>query len=220
MSQTLNVRTFVSPGFAQNAYLIWRDGDTFALAVDPGGEAEAMADMLAEEGLFLEAILLTHAHLDHIEGVATLVARTGAAVHLHADDGFLYDRIVEQGAAFGLAAESQPPVDHALTHGQTLRFGDIDLEVRHVPGHSPGHVLFFCPQAGCAFVGDIVFAGSIGRTDLPGGNMQQLLTGIRERVLTLPADTVLYTGHGPETTVERERIGNPFLVPSTGGQRA
>ena len=219
MSQ-LQVRTFLSGAFAQNAYIVWEEGATFAVAVDPGAEAAAMADFLADNGLFCEAILLTHAHLDHIEGVADLIARTGAATWMHPDDQQLYDHVQTQAATFGLTVKKQPAIDHPLEHGQMLRFGSIELEVRHVPGHSPGHVLFYSARGGFALVGDIVFAGSIGRTDLPGGDMATLLRGIRQQVLTLPDETVLYPGHGPETTVARERVGNPFLSPSFGGKLA
>ncbi len=216
----LHVEPFVSPAFAQNGYVVWQDDATFAVAVDPGADAGRMADYLADNGLFCEAILLTHAHLDHIEGVAELVGRTGAATYLHADDLVLYERVQQQAAMFGLEAQRQPAVDNTLEHGQRLRFGAIELEVRHVPGHSPGHVLFYSAAGGFALVGDVVFAGSIGRTDLPGGSMSTLLRSIRSHVLTLPAETVLYSGHGPATSVERERVGNPFLAPSFGGSLA
>jgi hydroxyacylglutathione hydrolase len=216
----LHVETFESGPFAQNAYVVWEDDATFAVAVDPGAAASRMADFLADNGLFCEAILLTHAHLDHIEGVAELVRRTGAAIYLHADDRALYERVQQQAVAFGLEVEPQPPIDSTLEHGQRLRFGGIELEVRHVPGHSPGHVLFYSRDGGFALVGDVVFAGSIGRTDLPGGSMPTLMQSIRSQVLTLPDETVLYPGHGPSTTVGHERVGNPFLIPNFGGSLA
>lgn len=216
----LRIETFTSSGFAQNAYVVHEDGATFAVAIDPGAEAARMADYLADNGLFCEAILLTHAHLDHIEGVATLVARTGAATYMHPADRALYEHVQQQGAAFGLQVDVQPPVEHELHDGQELQFGGLALEVRHVPGHSPGHVLFYAARAAVAFVGDIVFAGSIGRTDLPGGDFTTLMHGIRMRVLTLPDETTLYPGHGPHTTVSRERATNPFLAPSYGGSLA
>ena len=212
----LHVRTFVSPAFGQNAYVVWRDGGS-AVAIDPGAEAEAMADFIAAEGLWCEAILLTHAHLDHIEGVAALVRRTGAATYMHPDDQPLYERAQDQGLAFGYPIEPQPPIDHRLADGQKLDFGGTAFDVIHVPGHAPGHVLFHDSVAGAAFSGDVVFAGSIGRSYLPGGNLQQLMRSIRERVLKLPQDTVLYSGHGPETTVGHERMSNPFLIPQYGG---
>ncbi|MEO5509491.1 MAG: MBL fold metallo-hydrolase [Longimicrobiales bacterium] len=212
----LNVRTFVSGAFGQNAYIAWRDGGS-AVAIDPGAEADAMADFVAAEGLWCEAIVLTHAHLDHIEGVAQLVRRTGAATWLHPADQPLYDRVVEQGIAFGYRVEPQPPVDHPLQHGDALTFGATTFDVRFTPGHSPGHVVLYDAESATAFVGDVVFAGSIGRTDLPGGNMAELMNSIRQQVLTLPDETVLLSGHGPATTVAQERSTNPFLIGQYGG---
>jgi len=215
---TLEIRTFTSMGWGENAYLVRCKATGTLVAIDPGGEAPMIAEAL--EGAPLEAILLTHAHLDHLEGVAELKRRTGAPVYLHPADRPLYDQAAAQAAAFGVEIEEPPPPDGELADNQDFRFGDCSFEVRHVPGHSPGHVLFYAADAGVAFVGDIVFAGSIGRTDLPGGDYRQLLRGIRERVLTLPDETVLYPGHGPDTTVGHERVGNPFLVPLEGGRMA
>lgn len=212
----VHIRTFTAPGFGENAYLVWRAGGTGAVAIDPGGTADEMAALLDVQRLRLEAILLTHAHIDHVEGVAALKRRTGAPVYLHPADRPLYDGAAQQAAMFGVDVEAPPPVDHELSHGQVLRFDEVDYEVRHVPGHSPGHVLFYLPDAGVAFVGDVVFMGSIGRTDLPGGNYQQLMKSIREQVLTLPGETALFPGHGPSTTVDRERASNPFLVAAFG----
>jgi hydroxyacylglutathione hydrolase len=214
----LHIRTFTAAGFGENAYLVWRPGSEAAAAIDPGGEAGAMAALLENQGLGLAAILLTHAHLDHVEGVAELVRRTGAPIYMHEDDLRLYDRAAQQAAAFGLRIESPPPVDHYVVHGQALGLGGCSYEVRHVPGHSPGHLIYYLAEDGVAFVGDVVFMGSIGRTDLPGGNYQQLMRSIREQVLTLPPDTALFPGHGPSTTVEHERSSNPFLVAHYGGE--
>lgn len=219
MSQ-VHVQTFVSPAFAQNGYLVWRDGEASAIAIDPGSEADAMADALSGHGLWLEAILLTHAHIDHIEGVARLVARTGAATYMHPADAPFYQRADMQAAQFGMAVDALPPIDHALGEGRPLRLAGLDIDVRHVPGHSPGHVILYLADAGIAFVGDVVFQGSVGRTDLPGGSFPQLIGGIRKHVLTLPDATVLHTGHGPSTTVRHERVSNPFLVPQYGGEFA
>lgn len=203
--------------FGQNAYLVWVPEATSALAIDPGAEAGAMADFLASQGLTLEAILLTHAHLDHIEGVAALVRRTAAPTFMHPADQPLYAHVVQQGRQFGLPVEPQPPVDFELAHAARLQMAGLELEVRHAPGHSPGHVIFHHAASARAFVGDVVFQGSIGRTDLPGGDYQQLMRSIREQVLTLPPETVLYPGHGPETTVGAEAATNPFLIPHYGG---
>lgn len=213
----IEVRSFVAPGFGENAYLVWRPGSASAVAIDPGAEAEAMADTLSAEGVRLEAVLLTHAHIDHVEGVAALVRRARAPVYLHIDDAPLYKGVAVQAMQFGLHVEELPPVDHSLEHGQVLELAGLTFQVRHVPGHAPGHVILYIEDVGVAFSGDVVFQGSIGRTDLPGGNFTQLIEGIRQQVLTLPDDTTLYTGHGPETTVGHERTTNPFLVPQYGG---
>jgi len=213
----MELRTFVADGFEENAYLCWEANAPAAVAIDPGGEAHAMADLLEQLGRPLAAILLTHAHLDHIEGVAELVRRTGARTYLHPADRPLYEHVQQQARQFGLEVESQPPIDHDLAHGDRLRLAGLELEVRYVPGHSPGHVLFYLPGEEVAFVGDVVFQGSIGRSDLPGGNFPQLMRSIREQVLTLPPDTTLYAGHGPATTVAHEAATNPFLVPHFGG---
>jgi hydroxyacylglutathione hydrolase len=213
----LHVRPFVAPGFGENAYVVWRDAAAAAVIIDPGNAVPGMLQLLEQEHLSTAAILLTHAHLDHIEGVARLVRETGAPVYLHPADGFLYEHAAVQAQQFGMHMDALPPVDYPLQHGQTLEIGDVTYDVRHVPGHAPGHVLFHVADAGCAFVGDVVFQGSIGRTDLAGGDYSQLMQSIREHVLTLPGDTVLYTGHGPSTTVGHERSTNPFLIPHYGG---
>ncbi|MGH7468432.1 MAG: MBL fold metallo-hydrolase [Longimicrobiales bacterium] len=200
-----------------NAYIAWREGGPEAVAIDPGGESVAMADFVEQRELRLAAILLTHAHLDHIDGVAKLVRRTLAPIYLHDADRKLYSAVALQAVQFGMVVDPLPPVNRALTHGQHLQFGSLKFEVRHVPGHAPGHVILYAEQAGLAFVGDVVFQGSIGRTDLPGGNFQELMRSIREQVLTLPPATRLYCGHGPTTTVHHEATTNPFLVASYGG---
>jgi hydroxyacylglutathione hydrolase len=213
----LHVRTLVAAGFGENAYIAWGDGADTAICVDPGNSAAALLRTLHDERLTLAAVLLTHAHLDHVEGVAQLVRETGAPIHLHPADRFLYDHAQAQALQFGMRIDAPPPADHELEHGQRLEIGGVTYDVRHVPGHSPGHVMFNVADAGCAFVGDVVFQGSIGRTDLPGGDYAQLIHSIREHVLSLPDDTVLYTGHGPHTTVGHERAANPFLAPQYGG---
>ena len=216
----LDVRTFTSSVFAQNAYLVRCTESGDWIAIDPGGEAESMAETLEREEGQLRFIVLTHAHLDHIEGVAQLAERIDAPILLHPDDRPLYDAAAQQAAMFGHRVRTPPPPDGPLTPGQPVWFGACSLDVRHVPGHSPGHVLLYAEAAGLAFVGDVVFAGSIGRTDLPGGSYETLMRSIREEVLSLPEGTRLYTGHGPVTTVKRERDTNPFLRPNHPGSMA
>jgi hydroxyacylglutathione hydrolase len=210
---------FTGGPFAQNCYLaICESGD--AVAIDPGAAAPRMVASLLEERAELGAILLTHAHLDHVEGVARLMRHKAVPIWLHPADRLLYDAAASQAAAFGVQIEAPPPPDNLFAHGQTHRFGACSFEVRHTPGHSPGHVILYSEPAGIAFVGDVIFSGSIGRTDLPGGDFRQLMRSIREQVLSLPDETRLFSGHGPETTVGHERRGNPFLIPHFGGELA
>ncbi len=214
---TLEVRTFTSAGWGENAYLVRGVGQAHALAIDPGGAVHDMVAVIEREGLELEAIVLTHAHVDHIEGVAPLARATGAPIYLHPADRSWYDQAEAQGRFFGVDCEAPPPPDRELVGGEVLELAGTRLEVREVPGHAPGHVILYDAANALAFVGDLVFQGSVGRTDLPGGSWKQLLASIRSAVLTLPDETVLYPGHGPTTTVGRERVGNPFLAPSFGG---
>lgn len=218
MTAGFTIRTFTSDAFGQNAYLLTCTSTGECLAIDPGGEAEGMADTIEAEEHRLRGIVLTHAHLDHIEGVADLVDRVPAPIHLHPADQPLYDGVMEQARMFGYEVRPPPPAQHALVPGAVVKFGQCSLEVRHAPGHSPGHVILYSAEAGVCFVGDVVFAGSIGRSDLPGGNYQRLMESIREQVLTLPDETRLYSGHGPATTVARERVSNPFLAPDHPGR--
>lgn len=211
----VTIRSFTGGAFAQNGFVVACVGGSAAILVDPGAAVEEMLRVVRETSARVEAIVLTHAHLDHVEGVARALAETGAPIWLHPEDEQLYRMVPVQAQWFGVEVETPPPVDHALLPGEPLRFGTCELEVRHTPGHAPGHVILVAD--GVALVGDCVFAGSIGRTDLPGGDFQTLIGSIRAEILTLPDETVLYPGHGPETTVGHERATNPFLIPSFGG---
>ncbi len=213
------MRSFTAGSFAENGYLA-DCGDGGAVVVDPGAGAGEMLDVIEEEGLDVRAVLLTHAHLDHVEGVASVVEATGAPLYLHPEARDHYEALPDQAASFGVSLDSPPPPDRDLEHGERLELGACAFEVRHAPGHAPGHVLFWAEEAGLAFTGDLVFRGSIGRTDLPGGDFRTLMESIREQLLTLPDETTLYTGHGPATTVGEERTGNPFLIPHYGGELA
>lgn len=201
----------------QNTVLVVCDDARTAVLVDPGAATELALAAAQGRGLEVAAILLTHAHLDHIEGVARAKEATGAPVHLHPADRILYDNVWSQAAAFGVPYEEQPPPDIDLVPGENVSFGGSEFEVVFAPGHAPGHVIFVSTTEPVAIVGDVIFLGSIGRTDLPGGDYRLLMDSIHRTVLTLPPETRLYTGHGPETTVGHEQRTNPFLVPVYGG---
>ncbi len=196
--------------FQENGFIVADDASQEAVVVDPGEEAELFLKRLETENLRLNAVWLTHAHLDHILGVATVVERTGVSVHLHPADRPLYDAAANQGAWFGMQVDPPPPPEHELQAGDILSVGRYRFTVRHVPGHSPGSVAFI--GHGIAIVGDALFAGSVGRVDLPGGDGATLLESIRRELMVLPDETIVYSGHGPETTVGRERSSNPFLT--------
>jgi len=214
----VEIRTFTGGGFGENGYLAICEASKATAAVDPGAGAAQMAEAIVAESLDLKAILLTHAHLDHVEGVDEI---RGVApevpIWLHPSDLEMYQGVARQAAMFGLEARPQPDPTDELAHGQRYEFGECAFDVRFTPGHASGHVILVAEDQSVALVGDVVFQGSIGRTDLPGGDLQTLMKSIREEVLTLPDATVLYPGHGPPTTVGHERVGNPFLVPHYGG---
>jgi len=196
--------------FQENCYIV-ADRDTGdAVLVDPGEEVELFLARLDSERLLLRAIWLTHAHLDHVMGVRRVVEVAKVPVSLHPADRPLYEGTAQQGAWLGVRAEHLPPPDRELAHGDVLEVGGLTFEVRHVPGHSPGSVAIV--GHGAALVGDALFAGSIGRVDLPGGSAETLLDSIRSQLLTLPDETTVYPGHGPATTIGVERRTNPFLT--------
>jgi hydroxyacylglutathione hydrolase len=183
---------------------------------------------IAAEQLDVTHILLTHAHVDHVSGVAEARRTLGAPIYLHRDDQFLYDNAVRTGMMFGLTVEQPPPVDvfyegegpfdsADLAQGKPIAFGDYRVRVVHTPGHCPGGVCLAISKDGDAsppslFVGDTLFAGSIGRTDLPGGNYETLLKAITQKLFAFPDDSIVYSGHGPETTIGREKQTNPFVL--------
>jgi len=200
----------------KNGYVVACDAAPDAILIDPGDEVDELLRAIAAESLAVKAILLTHAHLDHVTGVGRAKARLGVPVWLHRDDLFLYDGAVAQGRMFGLAVDPPPPVDHFYEPGVPFEFGDLTVDILHTPGHCPGGVcLAIGPRTGNdreLFVGDTLFAGSIGRTDLPGGDFETLIRSIREVLFAFPDDVVVHSGHGPDTTIGVERRTNPFLV--------
>ncbi len=210
---TVLIERFEGGPFVQNTYLVWCEESRTAVIVDPGaGAGEALA-RISDEELDVQAILLTHAHLDHVDGLPLVhAALPEIPIWLHSADQGLYDAAPMQAEAFGMPVPDLPPVTDRFEAGTQVSFGgSLVFDVRYAPGHVPGHVILVAFDAGAALVGDVVFQGNIGRTDLPGGDLATLMRSIRDQVLTLPDNMVLHSGHGPETTVQRERVGNPFL---------
>lgn len=195
-----------------NSYLLADPTTRQAAAVDPSFESQVILEEALRQGWQIHAIWLTHAHFDHIAGISDLrqARETPLPVGLHKGDLPLWRQGGGAGL-FGLEIDPGPEPTLEFSHGQTLQLGDFELEVRHTPGHTPGHVIFYSSQSGAAIVGDLIFYHGVGRTDLPGGNHSLLLRSIREQILSLPPSTRLLSGHGPETTVEEERAHNPFL---------
>lgn len=202
-------RRAVEP-FLKNGYVLACPATQQAIYIDPGEEATQLIEWIEEKGLHLIAIVNTHAHVDHICGIGAVRQKWDVPIYLHPDDQFLYEHLKEQTEAFGLPYSPIPPVDRPLHHGQELPVGQLRVKVHHTPGHSPGGVCL--EVADHVFCGDALFAGSIGRTDLPGGSSETLMKSIRERILPLGEHRILHPGHGPDTTVGRERESNPFLI--------
>ncbi len=212
------IRVFAGGPFGENTYLVFDADSKAGVLVDPGAVTPSALSEVERLEVELEAVLLTHAHLDHIEGLAAVRRVSPAPIHLHPADRPIYDAVTDHAAVFGVSVERPPPPDVNLAHGQTVTFAGSDWEVRHAPGHAPGHVVFYSEAHEVCLAGDVVFAGSIGRSDLPGGDFRTLMASIRREILSLPDGTRLLTGHGPETTVGHERRTNPFLVPQYGGE--
>ncbi len=193
-------------------YLVADSESGQAIVIDPAWDGALIADEADRRGWQIAEVWLTHAHFDHIAGTAALyrVVSPPPNVALHLQDLGLYEM---QGGAplFGFKIEAGPKPKIGLKHGQQLHVGAYTFEARHTPGHTPGHVIYYCAAEKVAFCGDVIFRGSIGRTDLPGGSYEALIHSIKTQILELPDDTTLYPGHGPETTVGIERMYNPFL---------
>lgn len=211
----MRIATAAVPPFFKNGFLLACESTGDGIIIDPGDEVETLVRQARRDGTAIRGILLTHAHIDHITGVGRAKAAFDVPIWLHRDDLFLYDAIEEQGEMFGIPAERQPPVDVFYEAGQPFTFGRYVVDVLHTPGHCPGGVCLAIGEAGTRerelFVGDTLFAGSIGRTDLPGGNHAQLLHAIETVLMAFPDESIVRPGHGPDTTIGRERRTNPFL---------
>jgi glyoxylase-like metal-dependent hydrolase (beta-lactamase superfamily II) len=209
----LQVHTVVSRPFEENTYVVWREGRTDALVIDPGLEPDLILECLRDHGLTPAALLNTHGHADHIGGNAALKEAFPDAPLLIGEHEaiMLTDPWVNLSALFGAPVVS-PPADRTVRAGEVIEFAGVPLEVRFTPGHSPGHVVFVYRDSPClVFGGDVLFRGSIGRTDFPGCGFEQLAASIREQLYTLPDDTVVYPGHGPATKTGYEKRTNPFV---------
>ncbi len=214
-------RSLAVGAFQCNCHILADDATKEAVIVDPGDEAPAILEHVKDLGVTVKALVHTHCHLDHITGTRAVREATGGRILIHEGDRWLYENLKEQYGEtmrlFGLnvgRGHEPLPIDETLQHGGTIRFGAFSLAVIHTPGHTPGSCCFALEdrKERRLFSGDTLFAGSIGRTDLWGGNMDQELASIRERLFKLPDETVVLPGHGPETRIGEEKRENPFLT--------
>ncbi len=193
-----------------NCYILGCEVTRKAVVVDPGGDADQVLALLNRLSLKLQMVINTHGHFDHVGGNRQLLDATGVELLLHESDKALLGMAEQHATAYGLQTEISPAPHRLLSGGETIAVGELEMKVLHTPGHTPGGICLHVADQ--VIVGDTLFAGSIGRTDLPGGNHQQLISSIREQLLPLPDETVAHPGHGPATTIGRERVHNPFLT--------
>jgi glyoxylase-like metal-dependent hydrolase (beta-lactamase superfamily II) len=199
--------------FQQNCSIVWDEKSRATAVIDPGGDLDKILAEIERNDLRLEKILLTHAHLDHAGATAELAALQQVPIEgPHRDDQFLIDRLPEDTRRYGFPEGRVFVPDRWLTQGDEVSVGDERMQVRHCPGHTPGHVVFFHASRRIAFVGDVLFAGSVGRSDFPRGNHDDLIRSIRENLLPLGDDVTFVPGHGPLSTFGAERLNNPFVA--------
>jgi hydroxyacylglutathione hydrolase len=213
-TDTLPIRAMIAPvtPLQQNCTIVWCTKTMKAAIIDPGGEVERLLAGLRDNGLTLEKIWITHGHMDHAGGTAALKEATGAPIEgPHPDDQFWIDRIAESGVRYGMPNARAFTPDRWLGDGDVVTLGETEFEVRHCPGHTPGHVIFFHRAARFAQVGDVLFQGSIGRTDFPRGDYGQLIDSITTKLWPLGDDVVFVPGHGPMSTFGAERRSNPWV---------
>jgi glyoxylase-like metal-dependent hydrolase (beta-lactamase superfamily II) len=211
----MQILTIESQPFAENSYVVWREGNREAFVIDPGFEPDLICEALADNNLTLAAIVCTHGHVDHIAGNADLkAAYPDAPIFVGTRDAkFLTDPVVNMSAAYGFEVTS-PPADRLVSEGDKITVAGFELEVFDIPGHSPGHVVYLVREMKplVVFGGDVLFRGSVGRTDFPGGSFATLKANIQRVLWPLPPDTVVYPGHGPVTTIGHEKKTNPFVL--------
>lgn len=204
----MKVKGLVVGELGVNTYIISKGGE--GMVIDPGAEGERIMAVVEEMGLKIRYIVNTHGHFDHTGANGLVKERTGAILAIHREDKELLERVPYQASMFGLSAPPSPGPDLLLEDGDLLSIGDLDIRIIHTPGHTRGSVSLLVD--GVLFTGDTLFAGSVGRTDLPGGSYEELIKSIRERIMPLPEDTLIYPGHGPSTTLRQEKAFNPFLT--------
>jgi len=208
----MHYRILPVTAFQQNCSLIWCDATRHGALLDPGGDEELLLAAAEREGVTIERLLLTHGHVDHVAAAGDLARRLGVPIEgPHEDDRFWLEALPQQSAHFGFPHADAFLPDRWLQEGDVVSIGQVKLEVLHCPGHTPGHIILFARAAQVAFVGDVLFHGSIGRTDFPHGDHAALLDSIRHKLLPLGDDITFVPGHGPVSTFGEERRSNPFL---------
>jgi len=211
MTKTKAVIVPVTP-FQQNCTLLWCEATKRAVVIDPGGDLPEVERAIKRAGVSIDKIWLTHGHVDHVAGASDLKTNLKVSIEgPHKDDLFLLQHVAETGCSYGMWNASNVTPDRWLAEGDQVQIGELTFNVLHCPGHSPGSIVYFNPVQRLAIVGDVLFAGSIGRTDLPGGNYKQLIESIKDKLLPLGDDVAIISGHGPTSTIGHERATNPFL---------
>ena len=206
--------------FQQNCTLLWCEATKRAVVIDPGGDVPDIAQAIAQAGVTVDKIWITHGHVDHVGGAAELKAKLNVPIEgPHRADRYLLDHVVDSARMFGLENVANLTPDRWLDEGDRVEVGELSFDILHCPGHSPGSIAFVNAAQRLAIVGDVLFAGSVGRTDLPGGDHRQLLKSIRDKLLPLADDVTVRSGHGPLTTIGRERATNPFIQQALAASR-
>lgn len=210
----MTIKTFTFSPFMENTYVVY-DETNECIIIDPGcvtdAEKAKLLQFITDNQLSVKHLINTHLHLDHAFGNLFVEQTFGVQAQAHPEDEFLLQQISAQAEAFGMRYNEQPELKQYLAEGDCIAFGTTTLTAIHVPGHSPGSLCYYDPQSATLFAGDVLFQGSIGRTDLPKGNYEQLISNITEKLLTLPSETIVYCGHGPSTTIGDEKNHNPYL---------